>query len=198
MTDLDLCALIASRVCHDLINPIGAIHNGLELMQMGNCGAQGLEFDLVHASATDARARVEFFRLAFGRQTSGAMIKRAALINLCAPILPTPRYVLSWCLPDVVPRPLAQLIALVCLCFEKQMPMGGTLTITSTAIEAAPKTARPALDQWRYLTAGHNDLPAASDVQFVVLPHVAQQAGYTLTLGMDRDDQYRLDFGTTP
>jgi len=73
MTKADLSHLIASRICHDLINPIGAIHNGLELMTLAQSTATGLEFGLVQASATDARARVEFFRLAFGGQkTSGA------------------------------------------------------------------------------------------------------------------------------
>jgi histidine phosphotransferase ChpT len=68
MTDTDLSFLIASRICHDLINPIGAIHNGLELMTLSQSTAKGIEFDLVQASANDARARVEFFRLAFGSQ----------------------------------------------------------------------------------------------------------------------------------
>ena len=33
-TELDLAALISSRICHDLISPIGAINNGLELLGM--------------------------------------------------------------------------------------------------------------------------------------------------------------------
>lgn len=63
--NLDLSALIGSRVCHDLISPIGAIGNGLELLQMGQ--TQTPEMQLIAQSVQNATARVKFFRIAFGK-----------------------------------------------------------------------------------------------------------------------------------
>jgi histidine phosphotransferase ChpT len=151
MNDIDLSHLIASRICHDLINPIGAIHNGLELMTLSRSKAQGMEFDLVQASATDARARVEFFRLAFGGQKDGTKIQADALIRLCAPIFPQPRYVVTWPIGDTVERKDAQIIVLALLCFEKQLPHGGQLWISPQHFRATPSSPRDPIEQWHHL-----------------------------------------------
>ena len=65
--NLDLPALIGSRICHDLISPIGAINNGLELLNMAGTGAApGPELELIGQSVESASARIRFFRIAFG------------------------------------------------------------------------------------------------------------------------------------
>ena len=63
--NVNLAALIGSRICHDLISPIGAINNGLELLDM-NGGVQGAEMELISGSVGNAGARIRFFRIAFG------------------------------------------------------------------------------------------------------------------------------------
>jgi len=66
-SDIDLAALIGSRICHDLISPIGAINNGLELLGMsGQTG--GAELDLISQSVENASARIRFFRIAYGAE----------------------------------------------------------------------------------------------------------------------------------
>src|SRR5436189_5036558 len=64
---LDLAALLCSRVCHDLISPVGAIVNGLEVLD-DNPKAEDRDFalDLIRKSAKTASARLQFCRLAFG------------------------------------------------------------------------------------------------------------------------------------
>src|SRR5258705_13490529 len=64
---LDLAALLCSRVCHDLISPVGAIVNGLEVLD-DNPKAEDRDFapDLIRKSARTASARLQFCRLAFG------------------------------------------------------------------------------------------------------------------------------------
>ena len=64
-SDVNLAELIGSRICHDLISPIGAITNGLELLDMVG-GTQGPEMDLISGSVGSAGARIRFFRVAFG------------------------------------------------------------------------------------------------------------------------------------
>ena len=69
----DLAALLCSRVCHDVISPVGAINNGLELLDEGGSDADAL--DLIRTSAINASVRLKFARLAFGASGSaGASI----------------------------------------------------------------------------------------------------------------------------
>lgn len=69
----DLAALLCSRVCHDVISPVGAINNGLELLDEGGSDADAME--LIRTSALNASVRLKFARLAFGASGSvGASI----------------------------------------------------------------------------------------------------------------------------
>ena len=63
--DLDLTALVGNRICHDLINPIGAIGNGVELLAMAD-GSPSAELALISQSVDSAKARIAMFRVAFG------------------------------------------------------------------------------------------------------------------------------------
>jgi histidine phosphotransferase ChpT len=71
----DLSALIGSRICHDLISPIGAIGNGVELMLMDG-GAKSPELALISESVANANARIRFFRIAFGAAGGDTRIAR--------------------------------------------------------------------------------------------------------------------------
>lgn len=72
---LDLAALIASRVCHDVISPVGAIVNGLEILEdEKDEGMRGFAFDLIKKSAAQASARLQFCRIAFGAAGSAASV----------------------------------------------------------------------------------------------------------------------------
>ena len=74
---LDLAALLCSRVCHDLISPVGAIVNGLEVLEDNRSDEETTNFalDLIKKSAKTASAQLQFCRLAFGAAGSaGAQI----------------------------------------------------------------------------------------------------------------------------
>jgi len=84
MTDRpDLNALVGSRICHDLISPIGAIGNGVELLQMESA-AQGPELALISESVTNANARIRFFRIAFGAAGRDQRIGRSEVAGILA------------------------------------------------------------------------------------------------------------------
>lgn len=68
LTGPDLAALLCSRVCHDVISPVGAINNGLELLDEGGADADAM--DLIRTSALNASVRLKFARLAFGASGS--------------------------------------------------------------------------------------------------------------------------------
>src|SRR4030095_10537401 len=68
----DLAALLCSRVCHDIISPVGAINNGLELLDEG--GGDEDAMNLIRISARNGAARLQFARIAFGAAGSAGML----------------------------------------------------------------------------------------------------------------------------
>ena len=68
----ELAALLCSRVCHDIISPVGAINNGLELLDEGSADEDAMK--LIRASARNASARLQFARIAFGAAGSAGML----------------------------------------------------------------------------------------------------------------------------
>lgn len=67
----ELASLLCSRVCHDVISPVGAINNGIELLDDG--GADEDAMDLIRTSAVNASARLQFARIAFGAAGSAGV-----------------------------------------------------------------------------------------------------------------------------
>ena len=65
--DLELAALVSSRICHDVINPVAAIANGLEMLgEESDQAMREAAMDLIRKSAFQASAKLQFARLAFG------------------------------------------------------------------------------------------------------------------------------------
>ena len=75
-SDLELAALISSKICHDVINPVGAIHNGLEILdEDNNADAQRYALEMIRNVTAQASARLQFARFAYGAAGSaGSMI----------------------------------------------------------------------------------------------------------------------------
>ncbi len=64
---LDLSALLCSRVCHDIISPVGAVANGLELLdEDADEETREIAMGLIRSSTANASARLQFARIAFG------------------------------------------------------------------------------------------------------------------------------------
>ena len=82
----ELAALLCSRLCHDIISPVGAINNGLELLDDG--GADGAALRLVRDSARKASARLKFARLAFGAAGSIGMVMDTGEAEAVAAAIP--------------------------------------------------------------------------------------------------------------
>ena len=67
LAGMDLAALLCSRVCHDVISPVGAIANGIELLDEGaDADTTEIAMDLIRSSAKNASARLQYARIAFG------------------------------------------------------------------------------------------------------------------------------------
>src|SRR6266851_1202889 len=101
---LELAALLCSRVCHDLISPVGAIVNGLEVLD-DNPKPDDREFalDLIRKSAKTASARLQFCRLAFGAAGStGAQIDLGDAQTMARGHLEDSKTTIAWNLPRVL------------------------------------------------------------------------------------------------
>ncbi|MDG3040131.1 histidine phosphotransferase family protein [Roseicyclus marinus] len=126
--DQTLADLIGSRLCHDLVNPLGAIGNGVELIEMTG-SARGPEMALIRDAVRDAQARVRFLRVAFGAAGSQQIMSaREARATALAPWQDS-RLTLDWAVPGDLPRLGVKLGYLMLLCAETALPMGGSLRI---------------------------------------------------------------------
>lgn len=125
----DLAALIGSRICHDLISPLSAIGNGIELL--GMCGgAPGPEVALISDSVDNANARIRFFRVAFGAAGAEAILPARELHDILAKMTSGSRFDVIWGIEGDLPRAEVKLAFLLMLCFEAAMPWGGELQVT--------------------------------------------------------------------
>ena len=94
---LDISNIVASRICHDIISPIGAIHNGLELISMtASTDIKSSEMALINDRCQHALTRVEFFRIAFGTYQQGQMMEASKIQKIANAVYATPRFHLTW------------------------------------------------------------------------------------------------------
>lgn len=129
---LHLSALLASRICHDLISPIGAIGNGVELMLMDSTGTTGQEMALILESTGAANARIRFFRVAFGLSSPDQRIGRHEVGTILEDMTIGGRIQVILESPNDLTRREVKLVFLAYLCLEGALPQGGTITLTMT------------------------------------------------------------------
>ncbi|QEE09559.1 histidine phosphotransferase [Bartonella kosoyi] len=98
---MDLAALLCSRICHDLISPVGAIQNAMELYDDG--GAEEEALQLVRLSVVSASARLQFARLAFGfAGASGGKIETRAAEQVAQQYMLQEKATLKWQAPSLL------------------------------------------------------------------------------------------------
>jgi histidine phosphotransferase ChpT len=127
---LDLAALLCSRLCHDLISPVGAIINGLEVMEEDKDEeTKTFALDLIKKSATQASAKLQFYRLAFGAAGSaGAQIELGDAEKAARGLLEDGKTTLMWNLPRaLVAKNRVKLLLNMLLVASGSIPRGGTL-----------------------------------------------------------------------
>jgi histidine phosphotransferase ChpT len=129
---LDLAALLCSRVCHDLISPVGAIVNGLEVLDEGKDEAtKTFALDLIRKSAGSASAKLQFCRIAFGAAGSaGAQIDVGDAETIARGFLEDEKTRLVWNLPRVLlAKNRVKLLLNLLLIAQQTIPRGGQLTV---------------------------------------------------------------------
>jgi len=129
---LDLAALLCSRVCHDLISPVGAIVNGLEVLaEEKDEDTKTFALELIKKSATTASAKLQFCRIAFGAAGSaGAQIDLGDAQTIARGFLEDDKTKLAWNLPRaLLVKNRVKLLLNMLLIGSQAIPRGGQLTV---------------------------------------------------------------------
>jgi histidine phosphotransferase ChpT len=186
----DVSALIASRICHDLISPIGAIGNGVELLTMEPGGATRPEYALISASVANANARIRLFRIAFGSATSDQRIPRNEVLSILTDLGHAGRITFAWTSQGDLSRREVRLVFLLLLCLETVLPFGGRVEVTQTEsgwtirAEAQRTKVDPAL--WALLSEPAAEVQVeAGKVQFVLVGRDLARLGRSLQSEVD-------------
>lgn len=132
-TSLDLASMLCSRLCHDMLSPVGALSNGLELLAEENDPEmRGRIVELLEQSARTSADKLKFFRLAFGAAGGfGEMVPvQEARTLIEALVGNNGRIEARWALAgDVLPKPAIKTLLNLALIGIEALVRGGTLDI---------------------------------------------------------------------
>lgn len=141
MNDLDFAALLVSRVCHDLVSPVGAVVNGLEVLEDETDAAMRADaLRLVAASAEQAAARLQFCRVAFGAAGSvGAELDLTEVGRVMQGLMKGGKIELVWRVPALNwPKDWAKLLMNAVLSAADCLPRGGRVAVETSTDPQAP------------------------------------------------------------
>ena len=197
LSDLDLAALLCSRVCHDVISPVGAIANGLELIDDPEMDEETKETALamVRSSARTAAAKLKFCRIAFGAAGSaGALIDMGEAGEIAKAFVGDEKVKLDWLAPrENRPKQQVKLVLNMMLMAMAGIPRGGLVTV---AVDGDSFTARAMGDRAKVPEALGQVLDGSMELTTLdarlVQPYYAKQlarsAGLSLSMTMDGAD----------
>ena len=194
---LDLTALLGARICHDLISPISAIGNGVELLMMGG-SLRGPEMALISESVANANARIRFFRVAFGGSSPDQRIGRPEVVGILGDLTRGGRLVIDWQGPADLPRREVKLAFLLVQCLETALVYGGRITVQRVdarwTLTGHATKMKIVPELWNVLSNPNAvaDISAAQ-VHFALVPEELQRQNRRLTAEL-RDTEIRLCF----
>ena len=198
-SDLELAALISSKICHDVIGPVGAIYNGLEILdEDDDQEAKNYALDVIRNVTETASARLQFARFAFGAAGSaGAMIDLGTAEQISRGFIGQGKHKLVWRgVPGYMAKDkvklLLNLIASAITALPRggdiEVGMGGSLETPSFLIRCRGMGARPP----QYLTdfvSGKAAAPLdAMSIQAYYTWRLAATAGMRIEILKDAAD----------
>ncbi len=133
ISTLDFVSLACSRVCHDAVNPVGAIINGFELLEMESTEeGRATTLQFIRESAENASAKLQFARIAFGAGGgAGASVELGNAHQLIENLFKFEKASLEWHLPRLyVGKNQVKLLMNLVLMSLKFIPMGGVISVT--------------------------------------------------------------------
>lgn len=200
LSALDLAALLCSRVCHDVISPVGAIVNGLEVLEEEKDESmRSFAEDLIRKSARQASARLQFARLAFGAAGSaGASIDLGDAATIAKGFIEDERIKLSVDAPRILlPKNQVKLFLNLLMIATMAIPRGGQITALATATNEHGHFTITAKGTQARIPAHVEDLLVLKTDGITIDAHaiqpyytglIAQEAGFSISLTLDGDE----------
>ncbi len=193
----DLAALLCSRVCHDIISPVGAINNGLELLDEG--GPDEDAMNLIRTSARNASARLQFARIAFGAAGSTSMLIDTGDAEAVAiAFLKNEKPELVWNgKRALLPKNKVKLLLNLVLIANGAIPRGGKITVRLEDVETEPRFVLSASGPMvrvppKFLELHSGNRPEEAIDAHAVQPYytllLAREAGMTISIRAAADE----------
>lgn len=199
-TDLELAALISSKVCHDLVNPVGATNNGFEVLDSeSDPNAKAYALDVIRSASRQASARLEFARFAFGAAgNAGTMIDLKKAEDIARGVIEqSAKHKLFWHgQPGVMAKDKVKLLLNLIANAVTALPHGGQIHVTfeedpaqdGFVIRCTGNRARPPQHLPEFIM-GQMDRPLdAINIQAYYTWRMAGAAQMRLSILMDEGD----------
>ena len=190
LSDIDLAALLCSRVCHDVISPVGAIANGLEVLDDEDDPAmQEIAMDLIRKSARQASTKLQFCRIAFGAAGSaGAHLDLADAGEVSRAFFSDDKTSFEWNAPhETREKNQVKLLLNLALMASTSIPRGGQLSVNVNGdafqVRCSGDAAKVPDKTITFMTdpANAGDMDSRL-VQVYYTMRLAQSGGYSLVI----------------
>ncbi len=199
VSNLELSALISSKICHDIIGPVGAIFNGLEVLaEDDDPESRDYALNIIKDFTTQASAKLQFARFAFGAAgTAGAVIDLRNAHDITQAYLAGEKQTLDWQVPPGhMEKDRVKLLLNMISAAITALPRGGTLQVAVMDPEGAPsfmircsgQAARPPQNLTEFIAGNHAGTLDALTIQPYYTCLLAQSAGMTLNVAQDGAD----------
>lgn len=140
VSPVEFASLLCSRLCHDLLSPIGALNNGLELLADEKDPAMRERcMELLADSARTSANKLKFFRLAFGAAGGfGDLVDARELQGAVTGLLgENKRLELGWLVEEAsLPKPAAKVLLNLAMIAGEALVRGGRLDIGAERSDA--------------------------------------------------------------
>lgn len=199
LTDLELAALISSKICHDVIGPVGAIYNGLEILdEDDDVQAKSYALDVIRNVTEQASARLQFARFAFGAAGSaGSLIDLSTAEQISRGFIGRGKHKLNWSglhghmAKDKV-KLLLNLVASAITALPRggdiDVLMGGSIDAPSFLVRCRGTGARPPQYLTDFIAGQHPPQLDAMTIQAYYTWRLAGTAGLRLEILKDGAD----------
>lgn len=132
LVDMRVIGLLSSHLCHELVNPLGAVNNGIELLLDVGDDMRDEAMGLIESSAQRAAKRLQFYRMAYGMAGMSSLDEMIKVRELTDDLLGEGRLSLEW--PDAERNPHLQpgwgrMLMNMAAAAAETLPRGGVLTI---------------------------------------------------------------------
>lgn len=132
LSDMELAALISSKICHDVIGPVGAIYNGLEVLdEDGDEDSRAYALEVIRSFTEQASAKLQFARFAFGAAGSaGAVIDLGEVVKVSKGFVEGGKHKLNWdAAPGQLPKDQVKLLLNMVASALTALPRGGEIVV---------------------------------------------------------------------